>query len=386
MTGGAHLISDAENVFDNCKQSNNRIQPSNNRPESNMKIKEIESIVDDLNSKSIQLEPDSLTSDESNNIKLEINNILLRKENHHSAGGYSLQNFKRQALACSKKFTGFRQIHNKSRFRLIHKNGESNVNRINIPSRSRKYIADLFTTLIDMKWSFVLIIFILSYLFSWLLFALFWYLIQLMQADCVTNLNTHNIISSILFSIETQQTIGYGSRHINDSCELGTLLIMIQSCFSVLLQSFMGGIVFAKLSIPKKRTETLIFSKSAVISLRDGQYCLMCRVGDMRKSYITQASVSLYILKTRYTKEGEVIPCNVQELNINQNVNRLLLFPIIVEHIIDHKSPLYDLIARKSNGSTKSENLNDACIYDGFKNEDFEIIVILEGIIFEQLF
>ncbi len=63
---------------------------------------------------------------------------------------------------------------------------------------------------------------------------------------------------------------------------------MIQSCFSVLLQSFMGGIVFAKLSIPKKRTETLIFSKSAVISLRDGQYCLMCRVGDIRKSHITQ--------------------------------------------------------------------------------------------------
>ena len=87
----------------------------------------------------------------------------------------------------------------------------------------------------------------------------------------------------------------------------------------------------------------------------------------------------MYILKTRYTKEGEVIPQNVQELNIDHNANRLLLCPVIVEHRIDFKSPLYDLLVKKSNYSTKSENLNEACVYDGFKSEDFEIIVILEG-------
>jgi hypothetical protein len=95
--------------------------------------------------------------------------------------------------------------------------------------------------------------------------------------------------------------------------------------------------------------------------------------------WVFQASVSMYILKTRYTKEGEVIPQNVQELNIDHNANRLLLCPVIVEHRIDHKSPLYDLLGKKCNYSSKSENLDGACIYDGFKNEDFEIIVILEG-------
>jgi hypothetical protein len=36
---------------------------------------------------------------------------------------------------------------------------------------------------------------------------------------------------------------------------------MVQCAFSVFLESFLGGVVFAKLSRPKKRTETLIFSK-----------------------------------------------------------------------------------------------------------------------------
>lgn len=45
----------------------------------------------------------------------------------------------------------------------------------------------------------------------------------------------------------------------------------------------MVGVVFSKISRPKKRTQTLMFSKYAVICQRDGQLCLMLRVGDMRK-------------------------------------------------------------------------------------------------------
>jgi len=50
----------------------------------------------------------------------------------------------------------------------------------------------------------------------------------------------------------------------------------------------MTGLVFAKLSRPKKRAETLLFSKSAVICKRDDELCLLFRVGDMRKSHIVE--------------------------------------------------------------------------------------------------
>lgn len=67
----------------------------------------------------------------------------------------------------------------------------------------------------------------------------------------------------------------------------------------VILQAFMVGIVFAKLSRPKKRTQTLLFSRNAVICQRDGQSCLMFRVGDMRKSHIIEAHVRAQMIKRK---------------------------------------------------------------------------------------
>lgn len=67
----------------------------------------------------------------------------------------------------------------------------------------------------------------------------------------------------------------------------------------VILQAFMVGIVFAKLSRPKKRTQTLLFSRNAVICQRDDQSCLMFRVGDMRKSHIIEAHVRAQMIKRK---------------------------------------------------------------------------------------
>lgn len=56
----------------------------------------------------------------------------------------------------------------------------------------------------------------------------------------------------------------------------------------------MVGVVFSKISRPKKRTQTLMFSKYAVICQRDGSLCLMLRVGDMRKVVSTEPFFKLH--------------------------------------------------------------------------------------------
>lgn len=94
--------------------------------------------------------------------------------------------------------------------------------------------------------------------------------------------------SALLFSIETQHTIGYGHRHTTPNCPEAVVVMMVQSVFGVIIQALMTGLVFAKLQRPKKRAQTLMFSKHAVICQRDGQLCLLFRVGDMRKSHIIQ--------------------------------------------------------------------------------------------------
>ena len=48
----------------------------------------------------------------------------------------------------------------------------------------------------------------------------------------------------------------------------------------------MAGVIFAKLAKPKHRANTIMFSRNAVVCLRDGEHCLIFRVADMRSSQL----------------------------------------------------------------------------------------------------
>lgn len=120
---------------------------------------------------------------------------------------------------------------------------------------------------------------------------------------CVTEVRS--FISAFLYSIETQHTIGYGNRFITEECPEAIFTICLQCITGVFIQAFMVGIVFAKLSRPKKRAQTLLFSRNAVICHRDGTPCLMFRVGDMRKSHIIEAHVRAQIIRKK-VGEGRI--------------------------------------------------------------------------------
>ena len=57
--------------------------------------------------------------------------------------------------------------------------------------------------------------------------------------------------SYFLFSLETQHTIGYGSRATSEECPHAIILMCLQSIIGVLSSTCMAGIVFAKLARPK---------------------------------------------------------------------------------------------------------------------------------------
>lgn len=64
--------------------------------------------------------------------------------------------------------------------------------------------------------------------------------------------------------------IGYGNRYITEECPEAMFVMCVQCIMGVLIQAFMVGIVFAKLSRPKKRAQTLLYSRNAVICHRNG--------------------------------------------------------------------------------------------------------------------
>ena len=61
----------------------------------------------------------------------------------------------------------------------------------------------------------------------------------------------------------------------------------------------MVGVIYAKLARPKKRAQTLVFSKNAVICMRNGKYCLLFRVGDVRRSHLVEAHVRVMVIRKK---------------------------------------------------------------------------------------
>uniref|UniRef100_A0A2K6VZ69 Uncharacterized protein n=1 Tax=Onchocerca volvulus TaxID=6282 RepID=A0A2K6VZ69_ONCVO len=263
--------------------------------------------------------------------------------------------------------------------RLIAKNGICNVYNTNVPKKDRQYLRDIFTTMIDVKWRYMLVIFAIVFISSWTIFASFYYVISVLHGDirnhlkrnilnhsvCIENIDS--FFSSFLFAVETHHTIGYGHRYITTECPVAGAVICLQCICGLLIQSFMVGLVFAKMARPKKRAETIIFSEKAVICLRDGHFCFLCRVGDMRNTHLVEAHVRLQFITDRETAEGEIEPLHQYEMKVGPSTTDddriFLVWPTTLCHVIDRDSPLYE--------------------YDSnvLLSAQFEIIVLLEGIV-----
>ncbi|XP_064161189.1 G protein-activated inward rectifier potassium channel 4 [Anguilla rostrata] len=262
----------------------------------------------------------------------------------------------------------------KRRQRYVEKDGKCNVHHGNVRETYR-YLTDIFTTLVDLKWRFNLLVFTLVYTTTWVFFGLIWWLIAYIRGDlehaddgdwtpCVNNLN--GFVSAFLFSIETETTIGYGYRVITDKCPEGIILLLVQAILGSIVNAFMVGCMFVKISQPKKRAETLMFSHKAVVSLRDGKLCLMFRVGDLRSSHIVEASIRAKLIRSKQTKEGEFIPLNQTDINVGFDTgdDRLFLVsPLIICHEFGEGSPFWEISQAQ------------------LAREEFEIVVILEGMV-----
>uniref|UniRef100_A0A8C9RID4 Potassium inwardly rectifying channel subfamily J member 4 n=1 Tax=Scleropages formosus TaxID=113540 RepID=A0A8C9RID4_SCLFO len=264
------------------------------------------------------------------------------------------------------------------RSRFVKKNGQCNVVFTNMEDKPRRYLADIFTTCVDIRWRYMLMIFTTTFLVSWLIFGLVFWGVALAHGDfdlqpnmgssshkpCI--LHVHSFVGAFLFSIETQTTIGYGFRCVTEECPAAVATVVVQSIVGCIIDSFMIGTIMAKMVRPKKRAQTLLFSHNAVIALRDGKLCLMWRLGNLRKSHIVEAHVRAQLIRPYVTAEGEYIPLEQTDINVgyDEGLDRLFLVsPLIIVHEIDEQSPLYSM--------SRAD----------LETEDFEIVVILEGMV-----
>jgi len=263
------------------------------------------------------------------------------------------------------------------------------VINIGMDEKNLLFLKDGWTTLVDLRWRYLFLIFFASFLMSWLVFALLWHLLLWLHGDLDTEhlpdadlqqsgnytpcvYNIYDFTSSFLFSLETQHTIGYGHRGTSHLCPDAVILQCCQSIVGVIIQACMAGIVFAKLSRPKRRATTILFSKNAVISKTNGLMRLMFRVANVRHSQLLESHFKGIILAKITTQEGILIKHHQTEIPVSWQLDDEdeepadyghVLLPVVVSHIIDEDSPLYHLAPAD------------------LAKAKFEYIVTLEGVV-----
>lgn len=243
---------------------------------------------------------------------------------------------------------------------MVFKNGQFNIERSNFKQYS-SFFSSWFTTMVETRWRWTITSFITAFIADWVFFGLIHWIIALTHGDlaeenlpfnknsthwtpCVKNI--FGFTSTLLFSIEVHTTVAYGRRAITLECPQSIVTMCLQCIVSSIVQAFLVGILFAKLTRPKSRTQTILFSKQVAISLRNDKLCFIFRVGDMRTSRIINIKVSAFIIRLNINNEvledfGQI------EMKVETDgcESTFFLWPLTVVHEIDASSPLYNISA-----------------------------------------
>jgi hypothetical protein len=213
------------------------------------------------------------------------------------------------------------------------------------------------------------------YLLTFTAWAVGWHALALLHPTCVAGWEASRgpwggALSAFLFSVETQQTIGYGYRSPR-ACAASAALVTGQVVFGQLLTATCAGLVFARLVSPRRRARSIFVSETACLARRNGALTLSFRVGDASAAPSTRGGLPPPPVVTAHlftwsaagaagtpaaaltpsssplgdpimgTAEGERFGWDVEELAL-EGGGRLppLVLPARVEHVIDAASPL----------------------------------------------
>ena len=142
-------------------------------------------------------------------------------------------------------------------------------------------------------------------------------------------------------------------------------IVSIKAVLGCIIQAFMVGLVFSKLSRPRNRSKTIIFSNQAIITMRNRRLSLIIRIGDLRDdNFILGTQISAKILRRRISVEGEVYQ-DMENMAVHPDTASesciFFVWPLDIVHVIDSSSPFYNMTA------------------DDLARERFELIIVLEG-------
>jgi len=256
--------------------------------------------------------------------------------------------------------------------RIVNRNGKLQIelDQISLGKRQR-YLRNPFTTILDSKWRWTFLLFFVGFILTWLLFAVIYYIIAIVNNDiarygdpshspCINEV--HSFTSAFLFSLETQHTIGYGARNPTPECSEAVFVVYLQFIIGVAVQCLTAGLVLAKLQLGKRTPNAIMFSKSACVGKCNDHACLMVRIANAGRSEVLNAKASGVLIERLRLETGEeVLSEYVLEFRSESGSSKLnLLWPTVIHcQLGDHER---SVVKRLQNVRT-------------------ELIVLIEGIL-----
>lgn len=221
-----------------------------------------------------------------------------------------------------------------SRERLLNADGTFNVRRTGLPFLSS---LNLFHTLLSMSWPSFLLLVLLLYFMSNIVFGSVYALIGPSAIiDTTADPMTNIFVRGFFFSVQTFATIGYGTIH--PSGVVPNLLVTLESYYSLLANALITGLVFARFARP---TAKIIFSDVAVIAPYHGTEGLMFRLVNGRSNQLIE--VGIKVLFARFVNEDGRAVRRFDFLPLERETVTFLPLALTVVHPIIDNSPLKGL-------------------------------------------
>jgi inward rectifier potassium channel len=194
----------------------------------------------------------------------------------------------------------------------------------------RRPLTDLYHYLITSPWWVLFALILVAYLASNAIFAAC-YVVD----GGIENARPGSFRDAYFFSVQTMATIGYG-RMVPVST-FTNIVVTLEALYGLVTLALATGLMFAKFSRPRAR---VLFSRYAVIGMRDGVRSLMVRLANERSTGLVEATLRLVMLRDETTLEGESIR-RFHTLHLTRGASAVFALSWTVVHPIDESSPLF---------------------------------------------
>lgn len=206
--------------------------------------------------------------------------------------------------------------------------------RVKILGQKPAGFRDVYYWLVSQSWFVVLASIAAFYLLANVVFGGVFFLV-----GGIENARPGSFADDFFFSVQTMGTMGYGMMWPRSF--FANVVVTVESVCGLLITALSTGLVFSKFSRPTAR---ILWSKVAVITVRDGVPTLLFRVANERANHVVEAQLHVSITRFEQTKEGEHIR-RVHDLVLTRDRTPAFILTWLAMHPINESSPLHGATA-----------------------------------------